>query len=301
MGLIKWFQGDPAPATPTRKPTSTTIRKIFGAFGFDIWGGSAYDAASSGRRRGPNGSIQGPNLITLESWLALIRASRHKIRNSSLASSAIQKFESNMVGTGIQPHFTHPDPQIKLTLQKAWAAWVKQADHSDQLSFYGLQALVARQLFEAGEVFCRYHVVDDGKNYFQLQLIETEQVPVYYNSPGGMGGKDDIRMGILFDPSTDKRVAYRMYSTVNPYDNIGYSRPNVFVNISADEMIQVMKPLRPGDLRGTPIMAPVLTLLDDIDGYADSERLRKRLAACLLSSLRNLTAKIKHYPLMQTS
>lgn len=282
MGLLNWLKGTERieAAPPPPKPTSTAVRPIFSAFGFDsLGGGNAYNAASFGRRRGPHGSILGPNLITLESWQKLIRTSRHQIRNSPLASSAIQKFESNMVGTGIQPHFTHPEPAVKLAIQEAWDSWVKVADHQDQLSFYGLQAMVARQLFEAGEVFCRYHVVDNDDTYFQLQLIETEQVPVYYNAPGGIYGKDDIRMGILFDPATDKRVGYRMYQR-QPYDNIGYSiSSSQFINVPTDEMIHVMKPLRPGDYRGTPIMAPVLTLLDDIEGYADAERLRKRLAA----------------------
>lgn len=273
MGFFNWLRG----VTDAEKP-KRTVRAFGDGFSFGVGGGPGYNAAGSGRRRGKNGSILGPNLLTLAAWQQLIRSSRDAIRNSAVASSAIQRWESNMVGTGIQPHFTCQDPEVRAAIQTAWDRWIKCADHSDQLSFYGLQAQVARQLFEAGEIFCRYHVLDED-NYFQLQLIETEQVPIYYNAPGGIHGKDDLRMGIIFDPKTDKRIGYRMYQR-QPYDNIGFSGNSTgFINVDADEMIHVMKPSRPGDLRGLPLMASVLTLLEDIEGYADSERLRKRLSA----------------------
>lgn len=261
-------------------PATNTTRKLL-AFGegFGVGGGYGYDAASSGRRKSRNGSMLGPNLLTLAAWQQLIRASRDAIRNSPVAASAILKFQSNMVGTGIRPHFTHPDPEIKAVIQKSWDKWVKTADFAEQLSFYGMQTLVAAQLFEAGEIFCRYHVVDEDKAYFQLQLIETEQVPIYYNTPGGINGKDDIRMGIVFDPDTDKRVSYRMYKR-QPYDVLGYSLDSLnYVSVPAEEMIHIMKPSRPGDLRGLPVMVPVLQLLEDLEGYADAERFRKRLSA----------------------
>src|SRR5260370_8162064 len=100
--------------------------------------------------------------------------------------------------------------------------------------------MVSAQLFEAGEIFCRYHVVDETDCYFQLQLIESEQVPVFYNAPGGINGKDDIRMGIHFNPETDKRIGYRMYKR-QPYDNIGFSLNSLpFTFVPVDDMIQVI-------------------------------------------------------------
>lgn len=249
-------------------------------------GGTGYSAASGSRRMiGWNGSILGPNNITLATWEQLLRRSRDAIRNSAVAASAIKRFQSNIIGTGIVPHFTHPDPKIKTKLQKAWDKWAKQADFAGQLSFYGLQGLLARSVFEAGECFCRYHVVDDGP-YFQLQLIESEQVPVYLNLlPAGDPNKGPwknsvIREGIIFDQKSDRRMGYRIYKGGNPYDPL-VMKPDgfQFVNVRVKDMIQVMEPLRPGALRGVPMMAAVLPLLYDLEGYADSERLRKRLSA----------------------
>jgi lambda family phage portal protein len=268
------------------------VPKAWGG-GFGFGGGTGYDGASSGRRmRGWNGSILGPNTITLADWLNNIRRSRDAIRNSSLASSAVQRFESNIIGTGIQPHFTHPDQDIRDSIQQAFDKWVKCADFNGQLSFYGLQSLLARELFEAGECFVRFHVVDD-QEYFQLQLIETEACPVYINMMQQLG-KDNtvIKEGIIFDRDTDKRVGYRIYKGLNPYDTI--TNPidgTTFINVSRDEMLHVMKPLRAGALRGTPFLAPVLSDLYELEGYADSERLRKRISAMFALFVQQNTAE----------
>jgi lambda family phage portal protein len=284
MGLLSWLRGESSP-----KPKQNIARRTFQAWGggYDLGGGgSGYLAASQSRRQSRSGSILGPNLLTLAAWQQLIRHSRDAIRNSPIAASAIQKWQSNMVGTGIQPHFAHPDPDIRAAIQKAWDRWVKQADFNGQLSFYGLQTLLAAQLFEAGECFCRYHVVDEDNTYFQLQLIESEQVPVYYTGQvkfpetSTANKTDDLRMGIIFDSATDRRKGYQLYKR-QPYDVLGFSGDSLgFIQVGVEDMIHVMKPSRPGDLRGTPHLSSVLMLLEDVEGYADAERLRKRLSAC---------------------
>ena len=274
MGFFSWFFGDENKPAPNTKP------KLNASLG-GVGGGNGYNGASSGRRMsGWNGSILGPNTINLADWQQLIRRSRDAVRNSAIASSAINRFEANIIGTGIQPHFTHPDPDIRLALQNAWDGWVKTADFAGQLSFYGLQSLLARELFEAGECFVRFHVDDTDNNYFQLQLIETEQVPVYLNMmQGGNDPNTVIKEGIIFNKETDRRVGYRIYKG-QPYDTlINPMSATQFTTVSTEDMIQVMKPLRAGALRGVPMMAPVLALLWDIEGYSDSERLRKRLAS----------------------
>jgi len=258
-----------------------TAPKKLRAFGGSSGSGGGYNGASSGRRMGDwQGSILGPNTLTLESWKKLIQRSRDAIRNYPVATSAIQRFESNMVGTGIRPHFSHPNQEIRADIQAAWEAWVKKADFAGQLSFYGLQSLVARSIFEAGEVFCRYHVIDEPYAYCQLSLIESEQVPVYINmAVAGHDPNTVIREGIVFDKTTEKRTGYYIYRS-QPYDSIiNPLLASQFTTISGEDMIQVMKPLRPGQLRGVPVMASVLQMLYDLEGYADAERLRKRLGA----------------------
>lgn len=237
-----------------------------------------YDGASNSRRlQGWKASILGPNTLAMSNWQQLVMRSRDSIRNSAIASSAIQRFESNMIGTGIVPHFTHPAEAIRNRIQTAFDAWCKKADFAGQLSFYGLQALLARELFEAGECFVRFHVSEYA--YFQLQMIESEQVPIFITMQQGPKPGTVIREGIIFDEATDRRIGYRIYKG-QPYDSlVNPVAATQYLNLDVEEMIQVMKPLRAGALRGLPMMSAVLPLLYDIEGYSDAERLRKRLAS----------------------
>jgi capsid protein len=78
---------------------------------------AGYNAASGGRRLAAwNAPTTGPNTISVAQGEQLLRRSRDAIRNSPIASSAIQRFESNIIGTGITPHFKHPDPDTLLFL-----------------------------------------------------------------------------------------------------------------------------------------------------------------------------------------
>lgn len=263
--------------------------------------GSAYNAASAGRRlSGWNGSILGPNTISIESWMELIRRSRDAIRNTALGSSAVSHFVSNHIGTGIVPHFTHPNPDVRAAIQSAWDQWVKTADFNGQRSFYGLQSLACRELFEAGEVFCRFHITDRN-GYLKLQLIETEQVPVWINQALGPKPNTYIKLGIIFNQATDERTGYHIYKG-NPYDSLV---PPVdatrFIDIDAEDMIQVLDLLRVGQIRGYPMMAPVLTLLNDLEGYSDAERMRKRVAAMFALFIEKPTIETEVIPSFSSS
>ena len=248
-----------------------------------IGGGYGYNGASqSARMSGWQGSISGPNTINLCSWEELVRRSRDAVRNFPVATTAMQKWVSNIIGSGIRANFTHPDPNIRLTIQRAWDKWTKRrnCDFEEHISFYGHQEMAARALFQTGETFVRYHIIDDPNSYFQIQQLETEQVPVYVTMQNGPWPGSVIREGVIYN-ANKKRVGYHIYraqpydSVVNPLDATQYT------DVSADYMEHVFDMLRPGQIRGVSMLAPILPLLWDIEGYADATRLRNRLAALI--------------------
>lgn len=260
---------------------------------------TGYDAGGFGRRSmGWNASKLGPNTLLWSNLEQLRARSRDAVRNSALARSAVDRWESNSVGTGIVPHFLHPDPDIRKQLQSAWTKWVKKSDYQQQLSFYGQQALVARELFEAGECFVRFHVQSDEKSIpLQLQLLESEQCPVFRNTLAGSESSNQrvSKSGIVFD-ADDRRIGYDFYRG-QPYDSMfdpmGASQ---FIFIPADEMLHIMKPLRAGQLRGEPQMTPVLSLLYEIENYADAERVRKKVASMFAGFISKPSADDQIFP-----
>jgi len=260
---------------------------------------TGYDAASQGRRlRGWKGSILGQNAITLADWLPLIERARDAVRNSPVASSALQKFVSNVIGTGISPHFTFTDPArsddeneaVQQKIQDAWDEWVNYAHFNEQLDFYGIQTQLAGAVFETGECFARFNVDDDPNRYLTLQLLESEQVPVYYTMQAGPWPGSVIDQGLIFDEN-DRLLGYHIYRN-QPYDISPHQvQATQFIDIRREEMFQVMRPVRPGALRGVPMMAASLSLLWDLEGYADSERLKKRMAAMFAFFIKKQSAE----------
>jgi lambda family phage portal protein len=169
---------------------------------------------------------------------------------------------------------------VRVKIQQAWAQWTRQADWSGQSDFYGLQALAAREIFEGGEVFSRYRLRPAKDRLFiplQLQLMEGEQLPVFLNIlPGDF--KNMVRCGIEFD-SDGRRVAYHFYKE-HPGETMFYPLSGLqYVEIPAEEIRHIYKPLRIGQLRGEPHMTAVLALLYELEQYSDAELVRKKVAA----------------------
>ena len=105
-----------------------------------------YDAGATGRRAiGWVGSKLGVNTLLWGNADQIRSRARDAIRNNAWASSAIDSFESNVIGTGIKPQSRHPDPQVRVKIEEAWLRWTDEADATGVTDYYGLQALVTRE------------------------------------------------------------------------------------------------------------------------------------------------------------
>lgn len=241
----------------------------------------AYDAGSTGRRAaGWNASSLGVNTLLWGNLDQIRRRSRDEIRNNPWATSAIDNFEANVIGTGISPQWQIENETLRLQIQEAWDEWTDEVSADGLLNFYGLEALSAREVFEAGEVLIRFHVrpASWGMSVpLGLQLIEGEQLPTFRNMPQTDPKGDSVFSGIRTD-FRGRRVAYEMYRG-NPGDSSQYANAYEIVSVPASEIVHVFKPLRAGQLRGQPALTAVLALLYELEQYSDAELVRKKLAA----------------------
>ena len=241
--------------------------------------GQAYEGSSTGRRmRGFQASSGGPNAVISGNVSTIRRRVRQLVRNNSWARSGIEALVSEYIGSGIKPMSQAEDAAFQAASQVVWNDWIGESDRDGITTFYGLQALVAREVYEAGECFVRQlHVDPDDTDAVpvHLQLIEPEQVPLELNGMTPAGNM--IRQGIETDP-TGRRVAYHMYSQ-HPEDAVISFDAAQIIRVPASEILHVFKPLRAGQMRGIPSLAPVLVKLFDMDGYEDAELIRKKTAA----------------------
>ena len=94
--------------------------------------------------------------------------------------TACEAFAANLVGDGIKPSSLIGDANLRDQVQKLWLAWTDEADADGLTDFYGLQAMIAREMFVAGECFVRLRPrrAEDGLLVpLQLQLLQSEMLP----------------------------------------------------------------------------------------------------------------------------
>ncbi len=203
---------------------------------------------------------------------------RQIVRSNPYASNAADSFVANAVGTGIKPSSLVADQALKDIIQQKWLAWTDEADADGLTDFYGLQAMAARAMFEAGECFIRFRPrrPSDGLTVpLQLQLLEAEMLPLNKTETTSYG--NTIRCGIEFD-GIGRRVAYHFFRK-HPGDSTEQGNTGEIVRVPASEILHLYRPMRPGQIRGMPWIAPALVKLFLLDQYDDAELDRKKVAA----------------------
>ncbi|HEY6272628.1 MAG TPA: phage portal protein [Terriglobales bacterium] len=260
--------------------------------------GSPYDATSTGRRLANWQPTRLGPTTSLWSTRDLMLARCHdEVRNNPLAGSAVDNFESQIVGNGIKPKWNLRNPELKNLIEREFqlSALNNTIDYNGLSDYYGLQALACREIFEAGEVFVRRHIRPVGWSAnpnvkqpvrvpIQFQLIEAEQCPIWLNitatTPGPIVSKpgSSIRTGIEFDKD-GRQAAFHMFKE-HPGETMFYTSSALqFIRVSSDFLIHCYKPLRAGLLRGQPHLANVLVLLHELSKYSDACVVGKEIQA----------------------
>jgi len=241
-----------------------------------------YDAAGRGRRMaGWNPPASGPNRAI--TGLQTIRnRARDSARNDWSGASGIQKWVTNLIGIGITPRFKRITSKArKQAINDLWADHVAECDADGVLNYYGLQTLGARSWLDAGECFIRKRkrFNDEGLVVpVQYQVLEADMVPLLdADTYQGLPQNHRIRSGIELD-KRGQRVAYWVHKE-HPGDNPGNTvSADQLIRVAASEMIHVFEPLRPGQLRGVSVLAPILARLRNIENYDDATLTRQQLA-----------------------
>jgi lambda family phage portal protein len=235
----------------------------------------AYEGAGTGRRtRGWRAPTVGPNDGILGSLSLLRDRSRAADRNDGFAWAIIRALVTNLIGCGITPQSSAPDPEFRSRLHTLWLRWTDFSDADGTLEFYGQQAQAARCWFSGGETFLRLRdrLPGDGLPVpLQVQIIEPEFCPHTYNA---VNGQNKIRAGIEFSP-IGQRVAYWMYRQ-RP-GHLQDLDTTQLVRVPAETVCHLYVPERPGQIRGIPRLTRALVKLLDLDRFDDATLLRQQI------------------------
>ncbi len=236
-------------------------------------------AMAKRRLRGWQPPLENINSLVASGGPRLLARSRELIVTNGYAANACEAFASNLVGDGIKPSSLIEDPTLRDQVQRLWLAWTDEADADALTDFYGLQAMVAREMFVAGECFVRLRPrrSEDGLLVpIQLQLLQSEMLPFEKTETAPNGNR--IRCGIEFD-AIGRRVAYHFLRR-HPGDSTdrGAAIPET-VRVPAEDVLHIYRPIDAGQIRGLPHVAPAMVRLFLLDQYDDAELDRKKTAA----------------------
>ena len=236
-------------------------------------------AMSKRRLRGWNPPLENINTLVASGGPRLLARARELVVTNGYAANACEAFAANLVGDGIKPSSLIGEAELRDRVQRLWLAWTDEADADGLTDFYGLQAMIAREMFVAGECFVRLRPrrPEDGLMVpLQLQLLQSEMLP--FEKTEALPSGDRIRCGIEFD-RIGRRVAYH-FRRRHPGDSTdqGAVIPET-VRVPAEDVLHIYRPIDAGQIRGLPHVAPAMVRLFLLDQYDDAELDRKKTAA----------------------
>lgn len=264
--------------TPTPAPAPTA--KPRGRF--------SYDAATRGGRNTGWVRVAGQdaNGVVGAAGRTLRERSRDLARNNPIASAAIRVLTAGIVGEGIRPRAnTGLGDATDRRIDELWSEWIADASAETNLDFYGLQTLAVRSSLESGEVIIRRRIrrLEDGLPVpLQLQVLEADLLDE--SKSEDLGARGRIVQGVEYD-AIGRLSAYWLRDR-HPGDTLGMGKSYESRRVPAAGVAHLFEPLRPGQCRGVPFLAPVMTSIRDIGDYRDAERYRARVAACVVAFVR---------------
>lgn len=249
-----------------------------------------YEGAGNTRRtRGWRAARTGPNAEVRAALKQLRDRSRDLVRNNPFAAAGLDLTVSYQVGAGIMPRSSTGDEALDREVDALWSEWAAQADATGRTDVYGLQALLARSRAEAGEALAMLLPIgaaEARRRNMRVPLLVQAFEPDHLDETfdGGMAGPPApfIRQGVEFDTAF-RPVAYHLFMR-HPAEIDGLFGPGMPIQrdrVPADRIIHLFRQDRPGQIRGVPDLAPVMTRLRSLDELEDAALEQAKVQACL--------------------
>jgi len=246
----------------------------------------SYDAAKTSPHRKRPTVEQSGDAAVQQAGIKLRLWARHLDENHDLAIGALDTLVNNIVGTGLtaEPMVTTtnggPADRVNRQLREAWKQWIETPEVTGEYAFSEVQRLVCRSWLRDGEVLAQ-HVEGEGRIKhlggvpYSLELIEADYLPLdYFNAKTG------IIHGVEKDAWGRPR-AYHLYLEHPGNASVGFYLPSDrnTKRVSADQIVHLKFTRRLKQTRGVSVFHGVITRLDDLKDYEESERIAARVAA----------------------
>ena len=256
---------------------------------------ASYEAAESTRMRKFYNDRSSQNTLVQRSATALRTQVRHLVRNHDLARGVLRTLVNNVAGAngiGIEPQPRGRGGEIDkgyaLALSDAWRDWCRTPEVTHQLTYSRLQRAIARAWLRDGECFGQFVQglrpdLDHGTIVpLSLELFEADMVPIDLQDESRQ-----IAQGI--ERNAWGRPTALHVIKQDPW-RIQAQLANNTKRIPWDRVLHVATIDHIGQMRGISEFASVITRLEDIKDYEESERVAAKIAAMLTAYVKKGTA-----------
>lgn len=211
--------------------------------------------------------------------------SRDLVRNTPIATSAINTVATNVVGTGLvlQSQLDRdvlgigPDEadEIQRHIEREFALACRSLDWTGRQTFDQMQDLVIRSALESGDIFgVRRFEQRDGDAYgLKMLLVEADRCRNKTGQTGSADGRSTMVDGVQLD-NRGVPVAYQFWPTHDGDFSGRAGEPKLVNRIGRRGLPLVLHcytMTRPDQARGVPYLAPVIETIKQLGDYAEAE------------------------------
>jgi len=215
-----------------------------------------YEAARYSTRRSmlPGATVQSARFDVNQASLYQLRAkARYFEKNTPIVNKLSDLWEQYTVGNGLVVQPNSSDQEWNQNAATWWNYWCEMPDIASRQPMGTLLGMASRGWFVDGEMFVLQVKGETGMP--RLQFIESHLV----KTPKELESALDVIDGIRVDPKTLRPLSYFIH-TEQPK-----TRETTWTEVSAQYVIHIFEPSRPGQLRGLPLLHPALNTLHDLD------------------------------------
>lgn len=260
------------------------------AYQRDILVHNKYEAAQPGRnRKAPKETASG-NVAVEMSATSLRQQARGLDQNHDVARGILNSLVNKVVGPkGIGVEFMpktlagDPMPELASQLSEAFDRWSHRPEVTGAFNRSRAERLMCRSWLRDGEVFVKLlsgnvkSLRHATKTQLSFEMLEADFVPIDLTQE-----KKKILQGIEIN-GWGRKMAYHVLKS-HPGDMGMYSMDTK--RVPAEKMLHASMCDRIHQLRGVSIFSSVLTRLQDIKDYEESERVAARIAAAMAAYIR---------------
>jgi lambda family phage portal protein len=254
---------------------------------------SAFRGASRSRLR--NDWSVGAEDPTPTPWDAktLRERSQDLNRNDAIASGITDTFGLNVAGEGLRLQSKlrasvlgiseERAEAIRTQIEDVWEEWCLYCDAAEKLTFGEIQFMTIRKVMEDGDLLVlptwinkRWHPLAR-----RIELVEAHRLENPYGAHSVAFDTDATRNGITFGKAGEALTYYIRKATNNKFAQREYEKVAARDSKGRPKVLHLFRPTRPGQERGIPLFAPILTLFKDHMDVRQAYVIKERIQSCL--------------------